>query len=109
MPSFMLTVVAQDVGGRDVQVDGASDIREAMALAESVTGCRVDHGGGGAGWVASDYQHWHPSISIDAESGLVVHHHDTPATISMTIARPAAARAMATALAQAVPPPDTDD
>ena len=84
--SFMLTVIRADGSARDVQVDNAASILEAITAAESFTGCRVDHGRGGVG---SD---WHPAVTIDAKTNSVLTHHDRPATESMRIATPNAHR-----------------
>lgn len=85
MPDFMLTVVT-GLGARDIQVNGAADIREAIDIAERETRWRVDHGRGGIG------SKFDPAIVIDAETGEVTKRHDRNATLSMTIANNAKAR-----------------
>lgn len=88
MGSFMLTATT-NIGWRDIQVDNCGDIREAIALAEAVTRCHVSHGRGGVG------SQFHPNLSIDAESGEVVQHHDKPARPVVAMGPPDVMRAIA--------------
>lgn len=81
---YMLTVLRADKSARDVQVNGATSMHEAIAIAEQVTGCRVDHGRGGIG------SEWHPAVIIDAATGESLVQHDRPALDSMTVAKPRA-------------------
>ena len=78
MTDYMLTVLG-GLGARDVQVNNAEGMREAITIAEKRTGCPVDHGRGGIG---SD---WDPAIVIDAETGEMITRHDRVAHRSMTI------------------------
>ena len=84
MPDFMLTVIG--AGPRDIQVNGAADIREAIRLAEQLTHARVDHG---RGCIGSKFD---PAIIIDAQTGDVTEIHVKPALDSMTIVNNAKAR-----------------
>jgi hypothetical protein len=79
MTDYMLTVVGS-LGLRDVQVNDARSIKEAIAISERQTGCRVSHGRGGVG-VEFD-----PSIIIDAQSGEVQHLHDRNSLTSGQVA-----------------------
>lgn len=81
MTDYMLTVIG--AGPRDIQVNNAYSIMEAIALAERVTGAPVDHGRGGIG------SNWFPALIIDAITGDVEQMHDRPALESMTYANPA--------------------
>ena len=78
MTDYMLTVLGT-LGGRDVQVNGADGMREAIAIAEKITGCMVDHGRSG---ILSD---WDPAVIIDASTGDVERRHDKAARKSMMI------------------------
>lgn len=80
MTDYMLTVVG-GLGPRDVQVNGAGDMHEAIAIAEAHTGCRVDHGRGGV------LPKFDPAIVIDADSGDVLRRHDRSALTSMQIVK----------------------
>lgn len=80
MTDYMLTMVG-GLGARDVQVNNAGDIREAMRVAEAVMRPRrVDHGRGGIGSL------FDPAVVIDAETGEADVRHDRDALTSMTIA-----------------------
>lgn len=79
MTDYMLTVFTLNEGHHDIQVNGADDIHEAIAIAESVTGCRVSHGRGG---VLGDFR---PGRIIDAKTGAVAHIHDEKAGLSTQI------------------------
>ena len=79
MTDYMLTLVG-GAGTRDVQVNNAGDIREAIDVAEAhMRPRRVDHGRGGIGSL------FDPAVVIDAESGAVDVRHDKDALTSMTI------------------------
>jgi len=75
--SFMLTVFTRGLGARDVRVDNAGGILEAIAVAEKVTGAPVHHGRGGVGSL------FDPAVVIDAASGEVDNRHDRAARDSM--------------------------
>lgn len=79
---YMMTVIRKDGSARDIQVNNATSIHEAIQVAEDTTGCRVDHGRSGIG---SD---WHPAVIVDAGNGSVYREHDRAALDSMTIATP---------------------
>lgn len=81
MTDFMLTTYAVGLGARDVQVNGAADIREAIAVCEKVTGCRVDHGRSGIGSA------FDPGVVIDVATGAVTERHDREALTSMTVVK----------------------
>lgn len=83
MTDYMLTVVG-GLGARDIQVNNAADIREAIAVAERETHLSVDHGRGGIG------SKFDPAIVIDAASGVVERRHDRNAITSLTMAEPRA-------------------
>lgn len=74
MPDYMLTTVGTpDGSARDIQVNNAGDIHEAIAIAEAYTRLRIDHGRGGIG------SKFDPAVVIDAESGQTdVRHARTP-------------------------------
>lgn len=78
MTDYMLTVLG-GLGARDVQINNANGMRDAIAIAEKRTGCPVDHGRAG---ILSD---WDPAIVIDAETGEMITRHDKVAHRSMTI------------------------
>jgi len=102
MTDYMLTTTG-GLGALDVQVNNAGDIREAIELAEKVTGAMVDHGRGGIG------SKFDPAIVIDAESGEVLHRHDRNALTSLTIVHgrnaPEVARALHAAAVRNGGPP----
>lgn len=75
---YMLTVVGGD-GARDIQVNDATSMHHAIALAERETGCRVDHGRSGIG------SRFRPSILIDGATGRVERIHDMFAVESMHV------------------------
>jgi len=92
MTDYMLTVRG-GLGFRDVQVNNAGDIREAIDVAEKVCGGRVDHGRGGIGSA------FNPAIVIDCESGDVESRHDREALTSMTLVKSSSVRAIQAVLA----------
>ena len=93
MTDYMLTVRG-GLGFRDVQVNNAGDIREAIAVAEAVMRPRrVDHGRGGIGSA------FNPAIVIDCESGDVESRHDREALTSMTLVKSSSVRAIQAVLA----------
>lgn len=95
MGDYMLTAIGRD-GWRDVQVLRVSGMREAISLAERVTGCLVSHGVGGRG------DQFHPDLTIHGDTGQVQHHHkDTPTHPVVELGPP---EVMA-AIARAVRPP----
>jgi hypothetical protein len=79
-------------GWRDIQVDNCPDIREAIQVAEAATGCMVSHGRAGVGSA------WHPGVTVDAESGQVVRHHDRAAKPEVMMGPPDVMRAIALAI-----------
>lgn len=85
MTDFMLTLSGSN-GLRDVQVNNAGDIREAIQLAERTTGCRVSHGRAGVG------SRFDPALIIDAETGEATEQHDR---VAIDSAQVAPARSMA--------------
>lgn len=84
MTDYMLTVVGK-LGARDIEVDNAETMREAITIAERATGCPVDHGRGG---ILSE---WDPAWIIDATTGNIIKRHDQEAIVSMQIVNHAAA------------------
>lgn len=78
---YMLTVLG-NMGARDVQVNNAESMREAIAIAEKETGCRVDHGRSGVG------SRFRPAIIIDAATGDATFIHDEMAIESMQVVNP---------------------
>jgi hypothetical protein len=95
MPDYMLTVLSTGQGGIDVRVNAAADIREAMTIAERVTGCRVNHGRGGV------LPGFDPAITIAAPTGDVIRHHHRAARIEVALGPPDVMRAIRAALAKA--------
>lgn len=95
MSEYALTLWSTGMGWRDVLVVNAGDIREAMDLAEQVTGCRVSHGRGG---VQSQF---HPGQTIDAESGEVTQHHTRQAKPEVALGPAEVVRAIAAVLNEA--------
>lgn len=81
MTDYMLTTTGAS-GPRDVQVNNADGIREAIRVCEKLTGCRVDHGRGGIG------SKFDPAVIIDAATGDVAHLHDRNAVASMQPVKP---------------------
>jgi hypothetical protein len=88
---YMLTAHGQN-GWRDVAVIGTNDMREAIELAEKVTGCRVSHGQGG---INGGFD---PAITIDAVSGEVTKHHQRKAKPVVELGPPDVLRAINEAL-----------
>lgn len=82
---YMLTVVG-GLGARDVQVNNAETIYQAMEIAERITGCPVDHGRSGI------LPLWDPAVIIDAQTGDVIQLHDRVADASMMIVNHAKAK-----------------
>ena len=78
---YMLTVIG-NMGARDVQVTNADSMRDAIAITERETGCRVDHGRAGIG------SRFRPSIIIDAAPGDATFIHDEAAIESMQVVNP---------------------
>lgn len=62
MSYYSLTAYSQGMGWRDIRVNNAADIREAIRVAERATGCRVSHGRGGE---QSDFL---PGLIVDADT-----------------------------------------
>lgn len=81
MKDYMLTVIT-GTGARDVQVNGAETMHDAIRIVERETGCRVDHGRSG---IAARFD---PALIIDAATGNVYRMHDRTADESMKIANP---------------------
>jgi len=92
MTQHNLTAWSQSAGWRDIQVLGAADMHEAIALAEKVTGCRVSHGRGG------EQPLFDPGTVIDASTGEVVQRHDTRARPQVTLGPADVVRAIAQAM-----------
>jgi hypothetical protein len=91
MRQYMLTAYGQS-GWRDIQVDGAADIREAITLAEKATGCLVSHGRSGLD------SGFHPGVVIDATTGQVRRVHNDPAKPEVSQGPPDVVRAIAQAI-----------
>lgn len=77
----MLTVCG-NAGARDIQVNNAPGMHDAIVIAERTTGCRVDHGRSGI------LPAFDPAVTIDWETGDVVVRHDNAAVQSMQIVNP---------------------
>lgn len=92
MTHYMLTAFSTGTGWRDIEILNAGDIREAIAAAEKVTGCKVSHGRGG---LLGD---WHPGLRVDLESGEVTQLHNRPARPEVALGPPDVVRAIALAL-----------
>lgn len=92
MADYALTLWAIDLGWRNVRVLNASDMLEAIDVAERATGCRVSHGRG------SPEELFDANETIDAATGEVTRHH-TNTVRPEVIAGPAdVVRAIALAL-----------
>jgi hypothetical protein len=94
MTSYMFTATGSS-GWRDIQVDDADTIHQAIALAEKVTGCRVSHGRGGVAATG-----WHPNLTVNAATGQVTRHHDTVARPVVDLGPPEVMAAIAAVLRQ---------
>lgn len=78
MTDYMFTVIG-NAGARDVQVNNAPAMREAIKVAEVQTGCRVDHGRSGI------LPRFNPAMIIDYATGDIEVRHDHAANESMEI------------------------
>ena len=95
MTDYMLTVLSAAGSGTDVRVNAATDIRQAIAIAETITGCRVNHGRGGV------LPGFDPAITIAAPTGDVIRHHQRAARIQVALGPPDVMAAIKAALAKA--------
>jgi hypothetical protein len=93
MGDYMLTGNTLADGWRDIAVLNASDIREAIDVAEDVTGLYVSHGRGGG--IKSGF---HPGVTIDAASGDVTRHHERKARPQVVAGPADVMRAIAAAI-----------
>lgn len=91
MGDYMLTGHG-GTGWVDVAVVGASDMHEAIRLAERETGCLVSHGRGGI------LPGFDPQRTIDATTGEVIRHHHRGAKPEVQMGPPDVMRAIAAAL-----------
>lgn len=84
MKDCMLTMhLGTNESARDVQVNGAPDLRAAIAHAEMILSpLRVDHGRGIV------LELWRPALILEYGSDVVYREHDQPAETSMQVVTP---------------------
>lgn len=92
MSDYMLTAHSKALGWRDIAVVNAPTMREAIVMAESVSGCMVSHG---RGHIGSEFD---PALTIDAASGDITKHHDKTAKPDVQMGPPDVLRAIADAM-----------